>query len=313
MDMRRYFADEWPRLVPGLRAALARAGAPAVDRDDLVQETATRLVGVWEQIDWDRGVDSLAYRIALNAWRDQWRHRDRREVLGEVPEPTDPANTERAALARIELDEVARALTVLPPATANVLRLAAGEAEGVARPVQPVPAALRMARTRARRALAAAARVACGFAALVAVAARVVARPARNTAALGVLATAAAFVVSVHVTGVPDRQPPSTWAARPMAVALAPSRSPVVADGRSHAGLAHARIGVRNGRVHTAAKPPPYYTLDSGGPASASVFVTLDVFGYGVQVSRPEPGDTKPLCTYGNTPSVATVSRCATH
>src|SRR5689334_3945351 len=98
MDVEGFFAEEWPVLVPKLKAALARAGAPVADRDDLVQETAMRLLGMWASVDGDRAVGALARTIALNVWRDQWRKTGRREVVGEAVDQVAACDTERAAL-----------------------------------------------------------------------------------------------------------------------------------------------------------------------------------------------------------------------
>src|SRR5438045_4036889 len=153
MKAEEFFAGHWPALVPGLRAMLAKAGAPTAERDDLIQETALRLFGMWDSVDRDRSVEPLARRIAMNVWRDQWRSRGQREVIGEIPEQVSDRDTERTALARIEVAEVSRAMATLRPGVADVLRVAAREAEGTAVQAR-TPAAVRMARTRARRALA---------------------------------------------------------------------------------------------------------------------------------------------------------------
>ncbi|HEU5034516.1 MAG TPA: sigma-70 family RNA polymerase sigma factor, partial [Mycobacteriales bacterium] len=123
MQRETFFAERWPLMVPQLRAALAKAGAGPDDRDDLVQETAVRLLGMWDRIDWERPVEALAQRIAVNAWRDQWRRRGEREQLGELPEQASAADTERAALARVQVGEVARAFTTLGEGVVRTLRL----------------------------------------------------------------------------------------------------------------------------------------------------------------------------------------------
>jgi RNA polymerase sigma factor (sigma-70 family) len=153
MQAEKFFATEWPDVARSLRWMLARAGAPSRDQDDLVQETALRLLRIWDSVDPDRPVEALARRIATNAWRDQWRRRGSRELLGVLPEHEGLADTERAALARIEVQEVARALRTLRPRTAETLREAVCEVEGATDCLGPASAALRMARSRARRQL----------------------------------------------------------------------------------------------------------------------------------------------------------------
>lgn len=159
MDAGVFFSDRWPAVSSSLRAALARAGAPAPDREDLTQETAIRLLGMWHSIDWDRSIEALARTIALNLWRDQWRKTGRREVIGAVAEQLADSDTERAALARVQVSEVSLALSRLPLKTASVLRVAAAESE-YGGSFDAANGALRMARSRARRALLACVRVA---------------------------------------------------------------------------------------------------------------------------------------------------------
>jgi len=308
MDVDDFFATRWPALVPELRQALAKAGAPPADRFDLVQETAARLLAMWDRIDWDRPVGALARRIALNAWRDQWRRQGSRELVGEVPEQHASGDTERFALARIEVGEVARALSELPPATANVLRLAAVDAELA--PVAPASPALRMARTRARRALAATLRIASAVASAVALSWRVLGRSGRtSTASLGVLATAA-FVIAGGA-GWPHTRPAPLRADRPIVAIASPTRAvaahrPAVAP-HSHRGGSGA---VAQRVPHRKPAAPPYYVIGTGD-AGVAVFVDLDVQGYGVRVERPAAGTTVPACTYGNVPVVTPSSRCS--
>jgi DNA-directed RNA polymerase specialized sigma24 family protein len=152
VDAEEYFATDWPRLASGLKWMLARAGAPAWDQEDLVQETALRLFRMWPSIDATRPVEPLARRIAANAWTDQWRRRGQREQLGNVPDAATAVDTERAVLARLDVEEVGRALKAMRPVTAQTLRAAVRESEGGGDGT-PTSAAVRMARTRARRLL----------------------------------------------------------------------------------------------------------------------------------------------------------------
>lgn len=156
MDAEEFFANGWPELVSDLRRMLAKAGAPLHEQDDLVQETALRLLRMWDAIDPERPVAPLAARIALNAWRDHWRRLGSREQLGPVPDAVGTADTERAGLARVEVRDVARALARLRPETAGILRRAISDSAGLtARVPGPATPAQRMARSRARRTLVA--------------------------------------------------------------------------------------------------------------------------------------------------------------
>jgi DNA-directed RNA polymerase specialized sigma24 family protein len=309
MHADEFFATHWPALVPELRQALAKAGTPAADRADIVQETAVRLLRMWDRIDWERPVAPLAVRIALNAWRDQWRRRGAREVVGDVPEQTAPSDTERSAIARIHVGEVARALADLPPSTARVLRVAAAEAEVASVPA--ASAAVRMARSRARRALAASLRIASAVAAAVTVSVRALGRSARtSTAAAGVLVTMA-FVLAGGAAA-PGTHPAPLQSARPIVTVGA---TVAVGTGAAQARLpirtaVANRVAVRATHAKPAAKKAPYYYLGTD-VARVGVFMDVSVQGYGVRVEKPEPGTDTPVCTTGDTPAVAPVPSCA--
>jgi RNA polymerase sigma-70 factor (ECF subfamily) len=310
MSPEEYFATLWPALVPKLRAMLARAGAPVADRDDLVQETALRLYRMWPTVDHERGVEPLARRIAMNAWRDQWRRRGEREVLGDVPESATAHDTERAALARLEVHEVSRAMARLRPATAAVLRTAAMDAECGAAADGGTPAAVRMARSRARRALMASLRVACGVAAFAVAAVRALGRPARTGVATGAIATVA-LVLTLSISSAPNGQPghldvwPAT-AARPAAAVGHPGS---VAAPRSGTRAGNG-AGPRHRIARRSTAPTPYYVVHAG-PGEVRAFVNVDIEGYGVRVQQSPANDVTPVCTYGSTPGAPVASpRC---
>lgn len=301
MDAQEFFARDWPQLAPQLRAALARAGAPSADRDDLVQETAARLIAAWDTIDWSRGPEALARTIALNAWRDQWRRRGAREVIGDVPELPAALETERVAMARVEVSEVSRALRLLRPSTARVLQVAAEEAEGVP---SPSSAALRMARTRARRALAASLKVASAVAAAIAVSVRWFARPARSSMAIGAVAGVAWMLA---LGGAPAAKAP-TWSPPGAAASAALDLRTTTAHLAIPASFAHAHAATtKHLRAHKAGDPP--YIVDAG-PASVSILVDVDVYGHGAEVRQPTPDHPAPACTHGDTPSNPVVAQC---
>jgi DNA-directed RNA polymerase specialized sigma24 family protein len=309
MQPDEFFAVEWPTLVPEVRAALARAGAPVTDRADLVQETAVRLLGMWDRIDWDRPVGPLAHRIALNAWRDQWRRRGAREVVGAVPEQTAANDTERCALARVHVGEVARALADLPPSTARVLRVAAVEAESAA-PVAAAPAALRMARSRARRALAATLQIASAVAAAVGIGVRAFGRSGRTaTASLGVLATVAFVLGSggwLNSRPAPRAsQPNIALAIAAGATDAAPHVAKLTAGGSSGSSV----LAVKPVRHKHAAPAAPYYYVGND-TAKVGVFMDVSAQGYEVKIARPEAGTKTPVCAGGNTPTINPLPRC---
>jgi len=308
MSPEEYFATEWPTLVPKLRTMLARAGAPVAEREDLVQETALRLYRMWAKIDQERGVEALARKIAMNAWRDQWRRRGEREVLGDVPEAATGQDTERAALARVEVREVSRALARLRPATAAVLRVAAADAESdVAE--GGTPAALRMARCRARRALQASMRVACAAVVFAVAAIRTLGRPARTGLATGAVATVA-LVLTLSTTAGPASRPGhlDVWPATAVGQSTVPGATVTKAAGTTNNRVARL-APVAGAKKHAAAKPTPYYVVHAG-PSEVRAFVDVAVQGYGVRVQDSPANGPAPVCAYGTTPSSPLNPRC---
>jgi DNA-directed RNA polymerase specialized sigma24 family protein len=303
MDADEYFAETWPEVAPRLRAALARAGAPVADREDLVQETAIRLLGMWQSVDWGRPLEPLARTIALNLWRDQWRKTGRRELLGDLVEQAAAADTERAALARVQVGEVSRALRSLPSTTASVLRAAAAETESGS-VLAPATSALRMARTRARRALLACVKVASVVVVGVGAASRALARAATPAAALGAIATLACLLTLAAPVGrpglsageAPDVAPAAdTPGIKPIPRSLPPAAVPVGAGSLAHR--------------HPSASPTPYYVIDTGAGSVAAWF-DVKAFGKGGQVRDPRPGSQTPVCVYGDSPDPAVVPVC---
>jgi RNA polymerase sigma-70 factor (ECF subfamily) len=309
MDAGEFFAVGWPELVPRLRAMLARAGAPVAEREDLVQETALRLFRMWDSVDPERPVEPLARRIAMNAWRDQWRRRGEREVLGEVPELAAAVDTERAALARVEVAEVSRALSVLPAGAARVLRVAAREAECGAELLR-TPASVRMARSRARRALLACLKVASALVVAAVSGLRSLSRPATTGTAVGALA-AVAWVLAVTAPSL-GTAPTLQDEGRPLPAAQS---VPGPAAARAASAVTPSRVAratTLNTHRHTpaAAAEPPYYVVDAG-PTQVRAFADVSVSGYGVRVSQPEPGTQLPVCTYGDSPTSPVTPRCS--
>jgi DNA-directed RNA polymerase specialized sigma24 family protein len=302
-----FFATRWPSLVPAVRATLAKAGVSPADRDDLVQETATRLFTMWERIDWDRPTGPLACRIALNSWRDQWRRYGDRELVGNVPEQPAGIDTERAALARVEVGEVARALATLSPDTAQVLRLAARDVEGEIRTSAP-SASARMARTRARRALATMVKVASGIAAALALSGRWLSRSGPATAlSLGMVVSLSLLLGGSGRSGMPVPPPLHQPLSMPVAVA------------RSSSAHASVRVAARatarprptqRPEAHRPSHPDPSPYVVPLGPVDLGVLLDVNAFGDGVRVQKPADGEIQPVCTYGSTPELPVVPRC---
>jgi hypothetical protein len=142
------FTRQWPALERRLYSFLANKGVPTSDLDDLVQETATRLLSVWRKVDRTRESWPLVVTIALNLLRDRGRKRIF-EILGDLPEmPT--ADASEAGIARVELGEVLRAMDQLTPSQRDAL-LRALEPP---RDAMTTDAADKMLRLRARRRLA---------------------------------------------------------------------------------------------------------------------------------------------------------------
>lgn len=147
-ERRRDFETEWPDLAARLHRMLARRGMPATLRDDVVQETAARLYGTWEDVDRSRPAWPLTRAIALNHLRDQGR-RKIQEIASEIPEVAHHYNVEAAGLARVELGRVRDALDNFTPQARQALLVEVGAADRELL----TPAAQKMQRMRARRKL----------------------------------------------------------------------------------------------------------------------------------------------------------------
>lgn len=151
-ERRRDFEHQWPTIQSGLKGLLARKKVPFGEHDDLIQETALRLYGMWGRVDPGRSPWPLAVTIALNLVRDGSRRRPIREVASaDVPDRPDSHEVERAGLARVELGRVRDALCEMSPAYRSALLVEVGDA---AARVGAGTAAEKMTRVRARRKLA---------------------------------------------------------------------------------------------------------------------------------------------------------------
>jgi hypothetical protein len=116
--------------------------------EDIVQETATRLVVSWDRIDPDRRLAPYACTIALNLLTDHYRRLSQADVYSELPEVAAGVDVPQEVLARLEMQEVASALQqISTPQRDALLADITGEQSGV------IPPPIRMLRLRARRAL----------------------------------------------------------------------------------------------------------------------------------------------------------------
>ena len=150
-DSKRSFETEWPQLSARLRRLLARKNVPAGCHDDLVQETALRLVVMWDQVDRNRSPWPLTVTIVMNLLRDANRPRPVREICGDIPDVIAAADVERSGIARSELARVRRAMKELTSEQRAVLLYELGMAgEG-----KRTKDADKMLRMRARRKLTA--------------------------------------------------------------------------------------------------------------------------------------------------------------
>ena len=151
-ERRRDFEHQWPTIQSGLKGLLVRKKVPFGEHDDLIQETALRLYGMWGRVDPGRSPWPLAVTIALNLVRDGSRRRPIREVASaDVPDRPDSHEVERAGLARVELGRVRAALHEMSPAYRSALLVEVGDAAARA---TSGAAAQKMTRVRARRKLA---------------------------------------------------------------------------------------------------------------------------------------------------------------
>ena len=147
---RSEFETQWPELARRLEFFLARSGVPGDTRDDVIQDTALRLYGMWMRVENDRSAWPLTKTIALNLVRDASRRRGSVEIEWEIPDLPAPHDVESSGIARIELRRVEKALREMSPAHRSLILEEVG---GEAAPVATSPAAEKMMRMRARKRL----------------------------------------------------------------------------------------------------------------------------------------------------------------
>ena len=142
------FEVEWPPVARRLNSAFRYRKIPPAMAEDLVQETGLRLFEIWDKVDPHRDLWPLALTIALNILRDHLRTEARRHRITNPDELVDD-DTERVALARVELAQVHEALPQLTSAQRTALL--AELSPDINRPENS--SALKMLRMRARRRL----------------------------------------------------------------------------------------------------------------------------------------------------------------
>ena len=154
------FETSWPELEKQLRDALTRRRVPVDAREDVLQETALRLLRSWDRVR-PESMWAFALTVALNIVRDEARKRERRDH-SVIESPIHEHDAEHEALVRIELERVRVALASMPERQRSILLGEVGEAAhaGVSTP------ALKMARMRARRRLRSLIEDVSGFVAL---------------------------------------------------------------------------------------------------------------------------------------------------
>lgn len=126
-ELRAEFERHWPGLSVRLDRFLASRRVSPSLRDDLIQETAIRLYGMWTKVDRSRHPWPLTMTIALNLLRDAGRASRHGEICAELPDLAGSQHVEAAGLARVELGRIAEALEELPTLQRAALMRELGE------------------------------------------------------------------------------------------------------------------------------------------------------------------------------------------
>ena len=162
-EAKRSFEAEWAVLARRLRLLLARKRVDPAQHDDLLQETALRLVSMWDSVDRRRELWPLTVTIALNLLRDRGRVVNKDDLVGEMPEMRSLTDVETAGIARMELAKVREAMNQLSDSHRSILMREIGGHYAAA---LPDGAADKMLRMRARRKLRSALEKVSGLVAL---------------------------------------------------------------------------------------------------------------------------------------------------
>lgn len=152
------FEQQWRGIERLLHRRLQARGVPRWVRDDIVQETATRIWDGWDDFDVPGDLAPLATTVANNLAIDHHRSAAKVTLTDQPPDyGTPPTTVEAAALARLDLDRVRVASSRLIPRYRQVLAAEVGEAQ-----LQTLsPTVAKVTRNRARRRLSALMRQGC--------------------------------------------------------------------------------------------------------------------------------------------------------
>lgn len=255
------FEAEWAALSRRLRLLLVRKRVSPAQHDDLLQETALRLVSMWDSVDRRRELWPLTVTIALNLLRDRDRVTNKDDLVGDMPELRSLTDVETAGIARIELSKVRQAMNQLSESHRSILMKEVGGHSGAA---LPDGAADKMLRMRARRKLRSALEKVSG---LVALRIRRLGDLFEGLVVLketGMTAASCAFCLALGVGGtvlapaalVPEASAgPVRQGVGAMSFVTPPLRSAAAADGLRHA-LAEARAAGENARLLEATHRP---------------------------------------------------------
>lgn len=115
------FQRAWPDISTRVGAMLRRRGLTRDEVDDVLQETALRLLRAWDRLDPARPAVPFAAAVALNVVRAGSRDRPPVDALGDLPESPAPDDVADAATARIELERVLGAVRKLSPGRRSAL------------------------------------------------------------------------------------------------------------------------------------------------------------------------------------------------
>lgn len=137
------FTSAWPVLQSQVLRHLIRSGASAHVADEVVQETAIRLLKCWNRLDHERPIVPLAKTIASNCLTDHHRRRPAFPVAN-IPEEVSTHDVEEHVLARFRLRAAGDGLKQLRENDRALLLAEIGVGSVTAN---------RMARSRARRRL----------------------------------------------------------------------------------------------------------------------------------------------------------------
>jgi RNA polymerase sigma factor (sigma-70 family) len=303
-----FFDTEWIAVSARLNGILAHRGVPRCDRDDILQETAIRLLRSWDRLDPARQVEPYARVVAANVWRDSLRRAPKEDPVEHLPDVL-PAreDTEQICMVRDDFSRVGRALHSMRPEHSRVLYAVAAEELGQEEP-HVASDALRMTRMRARKHLRLVLEAASGIAVAFGAAVNRLGRGAlRNPLPVAMVSTAAGLLVILLSPPTPSVTAPPL--ANPTETIVRAASTQTASNQASARAPMSPRLG-RKAPLRTprkAAPERPYWT--KVGPAAVGLYGQIDLGGRGVMVAENRSGT--PVCTFGfsDTP-VPTAARC---